>query len=101
MPQGNAARAASTFRRDLMSIIGRRPRRYAPVGLIVAGALCVSGSVAAQVSSAQTPSETVVITATRSERSITDVPQSVAVLSDEQVLSTPAFALDDVLRTVP
>ena len=84
-----------------MSIIGRSPRRYAPVGLIAAGAVCLSGPVAAQVSSPQTPSETVVITATRSERSITDVPQSVAVLSDEQVLSTPAFALDDVLRTVP
>ncbi len=51
-----------------------------------------------QIASAQT---TVVVTATRSARSVADVPASVSVLSSEQVERTPARTIDDVLRRVP
>ncbi|HTO51661.1 MAG TPA: TonB-dependent receptor [Burkholderiales bacterium] len=43
----------------------------------------------------------VVVTATRSERSVADVPLSATVVEREQILNTPAQSLDDVLRTVP
>ena len=43
----------------------------------------------------------VVVTATRSERSLADQPDSVTVIPREQIEQTPAKALDDVLRTVP
>ncbi len=44
---------------------------------------------------------TVVVTATRSERSITDLPASVSVVTGEQIEQTPARTIDDVLRRVP
>src|SRR5689334_4776769 len=46
-------------------------------------------------------SQTIVITATRSERSITDVPASVSVVDSAQIEGTPAKTLDDVLRREP
>src|SRR5512140_3156358 len=42
--------------------------------------------------------ESVVVTATRSARSISDVPESVSVVSAEAIADTPGQALDDVLR---
>lgn len=42
--------------------------------------------------------ESVVVTATRSERSINDVPESVSVVSAQAIADTPGQALDDVLR---
>jgi outer membrane receptor protein involved in Fe transport len=45
--------------------------------------------------------ETVVVTATRGERSAADVPASVTVVDREQIQVTPAQSLDDILRTVP
>jgi outer membrane receptor protein involved in Fe transport len=45
--------------------------------------------------------EEVLVTATRSERSLTDVPESASIVSATQVQDTPAQALDDVLRHVP
>ncbi|HET6472318.1 MAG TPA: TonB-dependent receptor [Pseudomonadales bacterium] len=44
--------------------------------------------------------ETIVVTATRSERSIADQPDSVSVISAQQIAATPAQSLDDVMRTV-
>ena len=44
---------------------------------------------------------TVVVTATRSARSLTDVPVSVTVVTGEQIEQTPARTIDDVLRRVP
>ena len=65
-------------------------------------AATMSGSVDAQTQEA-TPHQLppVVVTATRSERSVADVPLSVTVVGREEVLNTPAQSLDDVLRTVP
>ena len=40
-----------------------------------------------------------VVSATRSERTLADQPMSVTVVPREQILETPAQALDDVLRT--
>src|SRR6201996_8559263 len=42
--------------------------------------------------------ESVVVTATRSERSINDVPESVSVVSAQAIADTPGQALDDILR---
>ncbi len=43
--------------------------------------------------------ESVVVTATRSARSINDVPESVSVVSAQAIADTPGQALDDVLQT--
>ncbi len=45
--------------------------------------------------------ETVVVTATRTEQRLGDVPASVSVLTREDVRSSPAVIADDVLRQVP
>jgi outer membrane cobalamin receptor len=45
--------------------------------------------------------ETVVVTATRTATSLTEVPQSVSIVSAEQIGNTPAQGLDDILRNVP
>jgi outer membrane receptor protein involved in Fe transport len=42
----------------------------------------------------------VVVSATRSERTLADQPMSVTVVPKEQIQETPAQSLDDVLRTV-
>jgi outer membrane cobalamin receptor len=63
------------------------------------GAACFALPVHAQ----QAPPEgqTIVITATRSARSITDVPASVSVVDSAQIEGTPGRTLDDVLRREP
>jgi outer membrane receptor protein involved in Fe transport len=43
----------------------------------------------------------VIVTATRSERSLQDVPVSASVVTAEDIAQTPALSLDDVLRRVP
>lgn len=43
----------------------------------------------------------VVVTATRSERTVVDQPMSVSVIDKREIERTPAQSLDDVLRTVP
>src|SRR5687768_3901724 len=43
----------------------------------------------------------IVTTATRSERSLADLPVSVTVLDREQITTAPAYTTDDILRTVP
>ena len=45
--------------------------------------------------------EQLVVTATRSEQLITDVPASVNIVSNEQIERSPAVVADDVLRQVP
>ncbi len=45
--------------------------------------------------------ESVVVSVTRSERSLVDQPASVSLISEEQMEQTPANSMDDVLRTVP
>lgn len=43
----------------------------------------------------------IVVTATRSARSVEDVPVSVSVMNADRVAMTPAKSLDDILRRVP
>ena len=45
--------------------------------------------------------ETVVVTATRSEQRMGDVPASVNVLGREEIQASPAVVADDVLRQIP
>jgi len=45
--------------------------------------------------------EQLVVTATRSEQRIADVPASVSIVSAEQIERSPAVVADDVLRQVP
>ncbi|HEY7161128.1 MAG TPA: TonB-dependent receptor, partial [Acidobacteriota bacterium] len=45
--------------------------------------------------------ESVVVTVTRSERSLADQPASVSLINEQQIEQTPANSMDDVLRTVP
>ncbi len=47
------------------------------------------------------PTEQVVVTATRSEQRIVDVPASVNVLTSTQIEQSPAVVADDVLRQIP
>ena len=44
--------------------------------------------------------EPMVITATRTEQVITDVPLSVSVITEEQIAATPAQSVDELLQTV-
>jgi len=46
-------------------------------------------------------SEEVVVTATRSAQKLTDVPESVSVITADQIADSPAYSLDDILRNVP
>jgi len=45
--------------------------------------------------------ENIVITATRTERPVTEVPVSVSVLPEQYVQDAPVNSVDDLLRTVP
>ncbi|MEO5741734.1 MAG: TonB-dependent receptor, partial [Vicinamibacterales bacterium] len=47
------------------------------------------------------PTEQVVVTATRSEQRIADVPASINVVTSEQIAQSPAVVADDVLRQIP
>jgi outer membrane receptor for ferrienterochelin and colicin len=45
--------------------------------------------------------EPIVVTATRTERSLADMPVSVSVVTRQDVKDAPAIGTDDILRTVP
>src|SRR4029077_1714094 len=45
--------------------------------------------------------ETVVVTATRTEQRLGDVPASVSVMTREEIQASPAVVADDVLRQIP
>ena len=45
--------------------------------------------------------ETIVVTATRSERALSELPVSTAVIREEEIATSPAVHVDDVLRSVP
>ncbi|HEY8949887.1 MAG TPA: TonB-dependent receptor [Rhizomicrobium sp.] len=62
----------------------------------LAALLCAASSAAAQ-----SEPETVVVTATRTATPISDLPQSISVVSATQIQNTPGAGLDDVLRSVP
>jgi outer membrane cobalamin receptor len=71
------------------------------VGLVLQS---VPASVLAQSQGSEAPPtvlQPIVTTATRSERSLADLPVSVTVLERELIQTAPAHATDDILRTVP
>jgi len=45
--------------------------------------------------------EAIVVTATRSERAVSEVPVSTTVVSEKEIETAPAIFVDDLLRTVP
>lgn len=45
--------------------------------------------------------ETIVVTATRTERKVNDLPVSASVLDEKEIETAPARNIDDLLRTVP
>ena len=58
-------------------------------------------SVASQRASADDQLQEVIVTATRTQRSIVDLPVSASIVSAADVQDTPSQTLDDVLRSVP
>src|SRR5258705_12933584 len=45
--------------------------------------------------------ETIMVTATRSERAVSDLPVSATVISQEEIRSARVRSVDDLVRTVP
>jgi outer membrane receptor protein involved in Fe transport len=45
--------------------------------------------------------ETIVVTATRTERSVSELPISTDVVSEEEIETAPVVSIDDLLRTIP
>lgn len=50
---------------------------------------------------AQPGTETVTVTATRTATALTDVPESISLVTAAQIAATPAQGLDDILRDLP
>ena len=69
--------------------------------LFFAGASALALTAMPTLAQSQTEPETVVVTATRTATPISDLPQSISVVSGEQVQNTPAAGLNDILRSVP
>jgi outer membrane cobalamin receptor len=61
----------------------------------------IAVATAARAESCSDAPSDILVTATRSERSATDVPVSLSLVSADRLAATPAKALDDVLRHVP
>ncbi len=45
--------------------------------------------------------ETIVVTATRSERAVSDLPVSTTVIPEDEIRSAPVRTVDDLVRTIP
>lgn len=69
--------------------------------LFVAGASLAALATPSHAGDAPSQDGDIVVTATRSARSITDVPASISVITSDQIEGTPARTIDDVLRRVP
>lgn len=87
-----------------MSVSTRPGRRLADFSaaspLVLAAALVSASPAIAAPDDASTVGE-VIVTATRSERSLADVPVSASIVTSDQIAQTPAKSLDDVLRRIP
>lgn len=68
---------------------------------LVAGVSLAALATSAHAGAASAPNDDIVVTATRSERSLADVPASVSVVTSDEIENTPARTIDDVLRRVP
>lgn len=84
------------------SSVSTRARNVALTAACLASTIPISAFAADGVAaSGESPSDEVVVTATRSERRLTDVPTSVSVVTSETIEDTPAKTLDDILRRTP
>lgn len=80
-----------------------KPEYYSSIAAL-AVALCPTGAFAQSIDLSEdktTDSETIVVTANRTERAISQVGQSVTVIEEEEIVSRQASEALDVLRTVP
>ncbi len=76
-------------------------RHSGPWSVVFCAACCASIAVRAEPAPRAAASvETIVVTATRTERDLADQPDSISVVTAAQIDATPAQSLDDVLRTV-
>ena len=66
-------------------------------------ALLMSFCIAAFLAAEDAPKvdETIVVTATRSERAVSELPVSTTVIRQKEIESAPVTSVDDLLRTVP
>ena len=83
------------------------PRRLLPPVFLLLLILCLATPLLAQESTEPPPpepapvKETVVVTATRSERGVSALPVSTTVVTEEEIEAAPAVVVDDLLRTIP
>jgi outer membrane receptor protein involved in Fe transport len=85
-------------RRRTYTVPGIRPPR-SPINLLT---LLLALSVADAPPPPETPvSETIIVTATRGERTVSDLPVSATVIREEEIEAAPVRSVDDLLRTVP
>lgn len=61
----------------------------------------VSLSADGEVPAVPAASETILVTATRSERTVSGVPVSVTVVKEEDIQAAPVRSVDDLLRSIP
>ncbi len=73
-----------------------QPAAFARVGMAMI--LCLRAMGAAQADEATDIVDPVIVTATRAQRPLSEVPMSASVVSDDQIQDTAAQSLDDVLR---
>ena len=108
LPAGNLRRAA-TSSNERFAIEGLAPGVYT-LRVAAPGFQVEDISVDLTAQTSQTvevrlrpagPTEQLVVTATRSEQRIADVPASVNVVTHEQIEQSPAVVADDVLRQIP
>ena len=73
-------------------------RSHLPAGAVVP---CLLLAVPVFAEDASSPPSDIVVTATRSQVRLTDVPASVSVVTSADIEATPARTIDDVLRRIP
>jgi outer membrane cobalamin receptor len=88
------------MRKTMFEVPIRAPLVRTVAALTIAATNLLSQSVFSQTENAITLPP-MVVTATRTERSLADQPDSVTVITRQQIQETPAQSLDDVLRTIP
>ena len=79
----------------------RSRHSVALIGSCLALVLAVSANAERETRPVNAGTEEIVVTATRNQRPLSQVPMSVSVLGRDEILETPAQAVDDLLRTVP
>ena len=76
-------------------------RRYVLLFLILAGWIFPAGSGAEEVKGNAYKLDDIVVSTSRNEVAVSDVAQSVTVLSSEQIMASPFERVEDIIRSVP